>query len=145
MKIVVQRVTNANVKVEGDIIGEIEKGLVVLLGVKKGDTIDEADYLVKKILNLRIFEGPNGKMDLNVQQVNGNILIVSQFTVYGNCRDGNRPSFSEAEESRKAEKMYEYMVKQLSLSVLNIQQGKFGANMQVDLTNDGPITVIVEK
>ncbi len=145
MKFVVQKVKNANVKVEDKIVGEIKKGFMVLIGVKQDDTISEADYLVNKLINLRVFEDENQKMNLSLKDVNGELLLISQFTLYGDCKNGNRPSFSEAARPDKANELYEYIVQKCKEKVPKVETGIFGANMQVGLVNDGPVTIIMEK
>ncbi len=144
MKLVVQRVANATVKVDGETIGEIEKGFLVLLGVKQGDTEEQADFLVKKLCNLRVFEDENNKMNLSIRDVNGKLLIVSQFTLYADCKGGNRPSFIEAARPEIAEPLYEYFKQRCKDEGIEVQCGKFGADMKVSLLNDGPVTIILE-
>ena len=144
MKLVIQKVKKAKVEVGNKTVGQIEKGYMVLLGVKKGDTKENADYLARKLCNLRIFEDENGKMNLSIKDVNGELLIISQFTLYG--KDGNRPSFIEAEEPEKANKLYEYfMTKCKENGIEKVEKGIFGAHMDVSLINDGPNTIIMEK
>ena len=145
MKLVVQRVKEASVKVDEKIVGKIGRGYLVLLGVTHNDTKEIADYLVKKLCNLRIFEDENEKMNLNIKQVDGKILIVSQFTLYGNCKDGNRPSFIEAAKPDYANELYEYFCKKCEDNDIEVQKGIFGEHMEVNLTNDGPVTIILEK
>mgnify|MGYP003304290614 CR=1 FL=1 len=145
MKVVIQRVKNASVEVDGEVVGKIEKGFLVLLGIKVGDTKQQADYLVKKVCNLRVFTDENDKMNLSLKDVNGKLLIVSQFTLYGNCNDGNRPSFIEAARPEEAIPLYEYFCDECSKNGIEVQKGIFGADMKVNLLNDGPVTVIVEK
>ena len=144
MKLVVQRVSKASVTVEGEIVGKINKGYMVLLGVKEGDTKKEADFLVNKLLNLRIFEDENEKMNLSIKDVNGELLIISQFTLYGDASHGNRPSFIQAEKPEKANELYEYFCKQCEKEV-HAEKGKFRHHMDVMLVNDGPVTIIIEK
>ena len=144
MKLVIQRVKNAKVDVEGKTVGKIEKGFLVLLGVTHDDTKEKADYLVKKLCNLRVFEDENGKMNLDIKKINGKLLIVSQFTLYANCKDGNRPSFIEAAKPEIANELYEYFCKKCQEKEIEVQTGIFGADMQVSLTNDGPVTIILE-
>ena len=145
MKFVVQRVSNAQVEVDDKIVGKIEKGFMVLVGVKETDTKKEADYLVKKLINLRVFEDENQKMNLSLKDVNGELLLVSQFTLYGDTNKGNRPSFIEAAKPEKANEIYEYIIEECKKQVSKVQKGIFGANMQVTLKNDGPVTIIMEK
>lgn len=145
MRLLVQRVLNSNVKVDGKITGEINKGYMVLLGVTHDDDTEKADYLVKKLINLRVFEDENGKMNLNINQVGGELLIISQFTLYGNTKDGNRPSFTEAAKPEKAEKLYNYFVEQCRKEGIKTETGIFGADMKVSLINDGPVTVMLER
>ena len=145
MKLVVQRVKNASVEVDKKTVGKIDKGYLVLLGVTHTDTKEIADYLVKKLCNLRVFEDENGKMNLNIKQVDGSMLIVSQFTLYGDCTDGNRPSFTNAAKPDFANELYEYFCDKCSENNIHIEKGIFGADMKVSLINDGPVTIIIEK
>lgn len=145
MKLVIQRVKNASVEVDGKIVGQIEKGFLVLIGIKAGDTKKEADYLIKKVCNLRVFTDSNNKMNLALKDVGGKLLIVSQFTLYGNCNDGNRPSFIEAARPEEAIPLYEYFCNECSKKGIEVQKGIFGADMKVQLLNDGPVTLIIEK
>lgn len=146
MKIVVQRVKSANVEVDGNIVGKIDKGFLVLLGVTHNDTKENADYLVKKLCKLRVFTDENGKMNLDLKKVNGKLLIVSQFTLYANCSDGNRPSFTEAAKPKQAEELYEYFCNKCKEEYgIEVEKGIFGADMKVSLLNDGPVTIIIEK
>lgn len=145
MKVVIQRVRNASVEVDKKIVGKIEKGFLVLIGIKVGDTKEQADYLVKKVCNLRVFEDENGKMNLSLKDVGGKLLIVSQFTLYGNCNDGNRPSFIEAARPEEAIPLYEYFCDECANRGIEVQRGIFGADMKVQLLNDGPVTIIIEK
>ena len=145
MKVVIQRVKNASVKVDGKVVGEIEKGLLVLVVIKVGDTKEQADYLVKKVCNLRVFTDENDKMNLSLKDVNGKLLIVSQFTLYGDCSDGNRPSFIEAARPEEAIPLYEYFCKECAKKGIEVQRGIFGADMKVELLNDGPVTIVIEK
>ncbi len=144
MRLVIQRVTNAEVKVDGKTTGKIGKGFLVLLGIKTGDTKQEADYLVKKLCNLRVFEDENEKMNLALKDVGGELLIVSQFTLYGDCSGGNRPSFIEAARPEVAEPLYEYFCDECKKNGINVEKGIFGADMKVNLLNDGPVTIIIE-
>ena len=145
MKVVIQRVENASVKVNEKIVGEIENGFLVLIGIKVGDTKEQADYLVKKVCNLRVFEDENGKMNLSLKDAGGKLLIVSQFTLYGNCNDGNRPSFIEAGRPEEAIPLYEYFCEECAKNGIEVQRGIFGADMKIELLNDGPVTIIIEK
>ena len=145
MKLVVQRVKNAEVKVEENIVGAIDKGFLVLLGVTHNDTKEIADYLVKKLCNLRVFEDENEKMNLSLKDVNGKLLIVSQFTLYADCTGGNRPSFVNAAKPDMANELYEYFCNKCKENGIEVQKGIFGADMKVSLLNDGPVTIILEK
>ena len=144
MRFVIQRVTNADVKVEGQTIGEIGKGFMVLIGVSDSDTREIADKMVKKMLGLRIFEDENGKTNLSLDTVGGSLLLNSQFTLYANCKKGNRPSFIEAGDPAMAEEMYEYIIGKCRETVPTVERGQFGADMKVSLTNDGPFTIILD-
>ncbi len=144
MRAVIQRVKTANVKVEGRVVGEIGPGLLVLLGVSKRDAEADADYLVKKILEMRIFEDAVGKMNRSLGEVNGELLIVSQFTLYGDCRKGRRPSYSEAAPPETANALYTYFVSEVQKVCRKVETGVFQAMMDVTLTNDGPVTLILE-
>ncbi len=144
MKFVIQRVSHASVTVDGTVIGNIEKGYLVLIGVGQGDTRAEADRLVKKMLGLRIFPDENGKINLSLQDVGGELLLVSQFTLYADCSRGNRPGFTNAGEPELAEELYEYIIGICKDRVSRVQQGSFGADMKVELVNDGPFTIILE-
>ena len=144
MRAVVQRVSHAQVKVDGKIVGKIEKGYLVLLGVKEGDTTKEADFLANKVVNLRVFEDENDKMNLSIKDVGGEILVVSQFTLYGDASHGNRPSFTEAARPEKANSLYEYFCQKVNQEV-HVEKGVFQAEMKVELLNDGPVTILLEK
>jgi D-tyrosyl-tRNA(Tyr) deacylase len=144
MRAVVQRVSRCKVTVEGRIVGEIGPGLLVLLGIGKTDTEAAADYLAGKITGLRIFEDSAGKMNLSVLDQRGEVLVVSQFTLYGDVRRGKRPSFDAAARPEEARKLYEYFVQKVRATGLRCQTGEFQAMMQVELVNDGPVTIIVE-
>ncbi len=144
MRAVVQRVRHSKVEVNEELIGQINKGLNVLLGISKEDTAEDITYLKDKILNLRIFEDENGKLNKSILDVGGELLIVSQFTLYGDCRKGRRPSFIEALGGDDAEKMYEEFVSQCRKSISKVQTGKFGADMMVTIENDGPVTLIID-
>ena len=141
MKFVIQRVRSASVTVEGRIAGSIQKGLLVLIGVGQEDTEAAADKYLKKLLGLRIFEDENGKTNLSLADVGGELLLVSQFTLYASCRKGNRPSFTEAGSPELAEQLYEYIVRQARKQVPRVETGIFGADMKIELLNDGPVTI----
>ena len=145
MKAVIQRVISANLKVDGNLISEINAGYVIFLGVKKGDTKENADFFIKKIPTLRICEDENGKTNKSIVDTNGEILLVSQFTLYGDTSHGNRPSFIEAEGPEKANELYEYVLEGLLKQGLVVKKGVFGADMKIEQINDGPFTVILEK
>ena len=145
MKLVVQRVRNASVTVENSIVGKINQGFLVLLGVAPEDTEDIADYLVQKLIKLRVFEDKNEKMNLGLKDINGELLIVSQFTLYADCTKGNRPSFTNAADPEKANELYEYFIKKCKEENVKVEHGVFGADMKVELLNDGPVTIILEK
>mgnify|MGYP006291716345 CR=1 FL=1 len=144
MKAVIQRVRESSVTVEGACIGKIQKGLMVLLGVAKGDTFRDADFLVDKIIHLRIFEDEQGKMNLSLKDTGGALLVVSQFTLLGDCRKGRRPSFVQAAAPGKAEKLYEYFIDKAKENDISVETGRFRAMMEVSLINDGPVTLLVE-
>ena len=144
MRAVDQRVSHAQVKVDGKVVRKIEKGYLVLLGVKEGDTTKEADFLANKVVNLRVFEDENDKMNLSIKDVGGEMLIVSQFTLYGDASHGNRPSFTEAARPEEANSLYEYFCDQVSKEV-HVEKGVFQAEMKVELLNDGPVTILLEK
>jgi D-tyrosyl-tRNA(Tyr) deacylase len=132
------------VKVDGKVVGKIEKGYLVLLGVKEGDTTKEADFLANKVVNLRVFEDENDKMNLSIKDVGGEMLIVSQFTLYGDASHGNRPSFTEAARPEEANSLYEYFCEKVGQEV-HVEKGVFQAEMKVELLNDGPVTILLEK
>jgi len=144
MRVVIQRVKFAEVTVDNKIVGKIESGLLVFLGIKKGDTLKDIEYLVNKIVNLRIFEDSNGKMNLSAKELNREIMIVSEFTLYGDCRKGFRPNFQEAAPADEAEKLYNIFVEEMKKTGLKIATGIFRAMMDINLINDGPVTVIIE-
>ena len=144
MRAVVQRVSSSKGTVDGEGTGEINKGLLVLLGVTHEDTSKDVDYIIDKVLNLRIFEDENGKMNLSLKDIEGEILAVSQFTLYGDCRKGRRPSFSSAARPEVATKLYEEFIEKARKEGIVTITGQFGANMMVDLTNDGPVTILLE-
>ena len=146
MKLVIQRVKKAKVEVEGEIVGKIGTGFLVLLGVSEEDTKENADYLVKKLCQLRVFTDENDKMNLALKDVGGELLIVSQFTLYADTTSGNRPSFIQAAKSEKANELYEYFCDQCEQKYgIKVEKGIFGADMQVSLLNDGPVTILIEK
>lgn len=145
MKLVIQRVKNAQVEVEGKQVGKIGKGFLVLLGVTHEDTQEQADYLVKKLCKLRVFSDENDKMNLAIKDIDGELLIVSQFTLYANCTEGNRPSFTEAAKPEQAKELYEYFCSECQKNEIHVEKGIFGADMKVSLLNDGPVTIIMEK
>lgn len=144
MRAVVQRVKYSKVEINGEVVGEINKGLNVLLGISREDTEENITYLKDKILNLRIFEDENGKLNKSLIDVEGELLIVSQFTLYGDCRKGRRPSFIEALGGDEAEKMYEEFVRQCRETIPKVETGKFGADMLVTIENDGPVTLMID-
>lgn len=144
MRVVIQRVKEAQVKVEARVIGQISKGLLIFLGVAKNDQQAAADYLIKKIIELRIFEDQEGKMNISAQETSAEYLVVSQFTLYGNCDKGRRPSFDEAANPVLGEELYNYFVAQLKAAGARVQTGKFRAMMEVSLVNDGPVTFILD-
>ena len=144
MKAVVQRVKRTTLSVDGDLISEIPFGLTVFLGVKVGDAEKDAEYLAKKIAGLRIFEDENGKMNLSVKDVGGEVLLVSQFTLYGDASHGNRPSFIEAEKPERANVLYEYEAEALRSYGVTVKTGVFGADMKIEQYNDGPVTIVLE-
>ncbi len=144
MKFVIQRVNHASVSVQNTMIGSIQKGFLVLVGISDEDTEEIADKMLSKLLNLRIFEDQQGKTNLSLKDVNGGLLIVSQFTLYADCRKGNRPSFIHAGAPEKANYLYEYLLKKAEESCSIVERGEFGADMKVDLQNDGPFTIILD-
>ena len=145
MRLVVQRVKESNVKVDNKIVGKINKGFLVLLGIKSTDTKKDADYLVRKLINLRIFSDENDKMNLALKDVDGELLIISQFALYGDCKkSGNRPSFSDSAKPELAIPLYEYFVEECKKQISVVQTGIFGADMKVSLLNDGPVTLILD-
>ena len=144
MRFVVQRVTHASVTVDSQVIGKIGNGFMVLIGVADTDTREIADKMVKKLLGLRIFEDENGKTNLDIHTVEGELLLISQFTLYANCRHGNRPSFIEAGKPDMANEMYEYIIAKCKEQVPVVENGEFGADMKVELLNDGPFTILLD-
>lgn len=144
MRVVVQRVKHASVTINGTVNGKINNGFLVLLGIQSTDSEQDVDYLVKKVTNLRIFSDENDKMNLSLKDVNGELLIVSQFTLYANCKEGNRPSFVEAAKPDVAIPLYKYFVSECKKIIPVVETGIFGADMKVDLLNDGPVTIIMD-
>ncbi len=144
MRFVIQRVSESEVKVDGETLGKIGRGFMVLIGVSDSDTREIADRMVKKMLGLRIFEDENGKTNLSLDSVGGELLLISQFTLYANCKKGNRPSFIEAGAPEDAAKMYEYIIEKCKEQVSIVERGEFGADMKVSLVNDGPFTIILD-
>jgi len=144
MRVVVQRVKRAQVCVEGKVVGEIGQGLVCLVGVGKGDQEADADYLAAKIPHVRIFEDDQGRFNRSLIDIGGGILVVSQFTLYGDCRRGRRPSFTDAAEPRRAEELYHYFITKLKENAICVATGEFQARMAVELVNDGPVTLLLD-
>ena len=144
MRFVIQVASNAGVEVDGRIIGKIDHGYMVLIGVEDADTTEIADKMIKKMLGLRIFQDENGKTNLNLESVNGDLLLVSQFTLYADCKKGNRPSFVKAGSPDHAEALYQYIIKQCRESGYHVETGEFGARMRVSFTNEGPFTILLD-
>lgn len=144
MRLVIQRVNHASVQVDGEVVGAIKKGLLVFVGVGRDDTKEIVDKYLRKLLGLRIFEDAQGKTNLSLADVDGELLLVSQFTLYANCKKGNRPSFIEAGDPAKAMELFDYMAAQAKRAVDVVQTGIFGADMKVTLENDGPFTIVLE-
>ena len=144
MKFVIQRVTHASVTVDRDVLGKIEKGFMVLIGIEDSDTQAVADKMISKMLGLRIFEDEEGKMNLALKDVGSGLLLISQFTLYADCKRGNRPSFVKAGKPDMAEPMYEYIIEKCREQIKNTQKGQFGADMKVELLNDGPVTIVLD-
>ena len=144
MRCVIQRVSESEVKVDGKVLGKIGKGFMVLIGVSDSDTKEIADKMVKKMLGLRIFEDEQGKTNLSLEAVGGELLLISQFTLYANCKKGNRPSFIEAGAPDMASDMYEYIIAKCKEQVNVVERGQFGADMKVSLVNDGPFTIVLD-
>lgn len=144
MRFVIQRVGRASVMIDHEIRGSIEKGFLVLIGIGEGDDEQIADKLVKKLVNMRIFEDEEGKTNLVLRDVGGGLLLVSQFTLYADCRKGNRPSFTGAAKPDEAERLYDYIVQKCREQISVVEQGEFGADMKIDLLNDGPFTIVLD-
>ena len=144
MRFVIQRVSRADVKVDGETLGEIGLGYMVLIGISDNDTEEIADKMIRKMLNLRIFDDEQGKTNLSLDTVGGSLLLISQFTLYADCRKGNRPSFIKAGKPDMAEAMYEYIIAKCKESVPVVERGRFGAVMEVSLVNDGPFTIVLD-
>ena len=145
MKFVIQKVSQASVSVEGNCVGKIQKGFLVFVGFGKEDTKEIADQYIKKMVQLRIFQDENGKTNLSLTDVGGEVLIISQFTLYANCRKGNRPSFFDAGEPQMAEELYKYIIKKTKETISVVESGEFGAMMQVSLVNEGPFTIVFDE
>ena len=145
MKFVIQKVSQASVSVEGNCVGKIQKGFLVFVGIGKEDTKEIADQYIKKMVQLRIFQDENGKTNLSLTDVGGEVLIISQFTLYANCRKGNRPSFFDAGEPQMAEELYKYIIKKTKETISVVESGEFGAMMQVSVVNEGPFTIVFDE
>ena len=145
MRVIVQRTTNATVRISGEVVGHIEKGFMLLVGITHSDTQEDADYIAKKVAQLRVFEDTDSKMNLSINDIGGAILSISQFTLYGDVRHGNRPSFIQAARPEQALPLYKYFNTRLRTEYgLHVETGRFGADMQVEFVNDGPVTIIIE-
>lgn len=144
MKFVIQNVLNASVSVDQQIVGQINQGYVVFIGISNEDNEETANKMIQKMLNLRIFQDENGKTNLSLEQISGDLMLVSQFTLYADCKHGNRPSFIKAGKPEHAQKLYDYIIEQCKLKVPNVQTGIFGADMKVSLINDGPFTIVLD-
>lgn len=144
MRFIIQRVNSANVTVDNQIIGSIQKGFLVFVGISNEDNKEIADKMIKKLIGMRIFEDRNGKTNLDLSAVQGSLLIVSQFTLYADCKKGNRPSFTKAGAPEHANKLYEYIISECKKHVPIVERGSFGADMKISLVNDGPFTVILD-
>ena len=144
MKFVIQRVNHASVKVDGNVVGKIDKGYMVLIGISENDTKEIADKMIKKMIGLRIFEDENGKTNISLKDVSGELLLISQFTLYADCKKGNRPSFINAGKPDMANEMYEYIIEQCKKEISVVEKGIFGADMKVSLENDGPFTIVLD-
>lgn len=144
MRFVIQRVTNSKVTINGEIRGRIGKGFMVLIGAEDGDTVEIADKMIRKLINMRIFEDENGKTNLGLKDVGGSLLLISQFTLYADCKKGNRPSFMKAGDPDKAKALYEYVIAKCKEEIDVVEQGEFGVDMKVELVNDGPFTIVLD-
>lgn len=144
MKFVIQNVLNASVSVDQKIVGQINQGYVVFIGISNDDNEETANKMIQKMLNLRIFQDENGKTNLSLEQISGELLLISQFTLYADCKHGNRPSFIKAGKPEHAQKLYNYIIEQCKMKVANVQTGIFGADMKVSLINDGPFTIVLD-
>lgn len=144
MRFVIQRVKHSKVTIDGKIRGQIDKGFMVLIGIASDDTVEIADKMIKKMTNMRIFEDENGKTNLGLKEVGGSLLLISQFTLYADCKKGNRPSFIKAGAPDMASEMYEYIIKKCKEEIDIVEQGEFGADMKVELLNDGPFTILLD-
>lgn len=145
MKFVIQKVDEASVSVDDKVVGEIKKGFLVLVGVSQEDTKETADKFVRKMVNLRLFEDSEGKTNLALKDVGGQVLLISQFTLYADCKKGNRPSFVKAGDPQKAEELYDYIIEKTKESISVVEKGIFGAHMKVSLVNNGPFTIILDE
>lgn len=144
MKFLIQRVSHASVEVESRTIGEIKKGFLVFIGVSREDTVEIADKMIHKLLGMRIFEDENGKTNLSLADVSGELLLISQFTLYADCKKGNRPSFIKAGDPKLANSLYEYIIRECQKQIPMVQTGSFGADMKISLLNDGPFTIMLD-
>lgn len=144
MKFVIQRVNHANVKVEGATVGQIKKGFLVLIGVNRTDTHEIADKMIRKLIGMRIFSDENGKTNLSLKDVDGELLLISQFTLYADCKKGNRPSFIDTGAADVANELYEYMISECKKEIPVVERGIFGADMKITLENDGPFTIVLD-
>lgn len=144
MRAVVQRVKSSKVEVDNKVIGEIGKGINLLVGISKDDTKEDIDYIVRKVLGMRIFEDENERMNFSIQDIGGELLVISQFTLYGDCRKGKRPDFMKAQGGERAAELYNELVEAFRKEVPNLQTGEFGADMKVEIINDGPVTLLLE-
>ncbi|MBP3339388.1 MAG: D-tyrosyl-tRNA(Tyr) deacylase [Lachnospiraceae bacterium] len=144
MRFVIQRVTHSSVTVDGQVIGKIGKGFMVLIGVEDSDTKAIADKMISKLIGLRVFQDDNDKMNLSLKDVNGELLLISQFTLYADCKKGNRPSFIRAGKPDMANEMYQYIIEECKKQISVVEKGEFGADMKVELLNDGPVTIILD-